>query len=121
MEFGKTLWAGEIAASVSTRRFYIGELVNEGQVAVTLKYAMVMDELRSKDGINYMMMPDPVLFSESEISFYTAKFINAKTLNKIHDSTLIAQYEENVKRYRLENSGLVSSSSDRKNLHPIMG
>jgi hypothetical protein len=99
---------GEVQSVVSSRRFYIGELSEETELQFKISYGLCMDEARSESNINYVMIPDPMLFTETPSSFAKNNFIATKILDSAKDKDMIEKYKQNCLRYRAQHSGLVA-------------
>lgn len=104
------LFAGEVLASVSVRRFYVGVLSADslspspGSV-IKLSHVLMFDGMQSEKGMDYMATPDPVMFTDNPTIFSTDKFIGFKELNK-DDEGLASSYRSNVQRFRVAKLGI---------------
>ena len=104
---GTKYFMGEVQATVTVRRFYVGELESEDDQKVGLSHGFCMDEMRDNKGVQYIMIPDPMLFSDSISFIRKDKLISHKILDTTVDKDFINHYKENVTKFRAQNSGLV--------------
>lgn len=109
----------EVFSVVSSRRFIVGTFVEEDSLGIHIKYALCMDEMRDQGGaINYMSIPDPMLFSESPTRILHSQMLASKILDSKIDADFISKHKDSVTKYRAVTSGLLMPG---KNLSPVMG
>lgn len=104
------VWLGEVMATVSFRRFYIGIHHGWENGFPVLSHVMLFEEMESQKGRQYAMLPDHGFFSGSKCTF-KGNLLMDKLLDSNEDSEVITKFFEMRDKTRSARSGLVNPNA----------
>jgi hypothetical protein len=97
-----------------TNLFLLGQVVDQGEKKITLKWSARVFEVPSGDGrIGYQFHPDPYFTNESVAEVDLSEFLIHR-VETDSDSKLVREYSNFLTQVRIQKSGLVTNADKIK-------